>query len=139
MRTVALATLSFGVFKMMPALLLMLALFVQGSRRTHTLDDVLTASYLIAVSTSLATLGFLIPTALSATWRQLPARRGAVIAAVLGLVSPIAALLLTAVIARAVLPLFHSAPWLAIGILQAGPGVVLGLVAVVVALARAKR
>src|SRR5262249_60089347 len=110
-------------------LLLMLALSVQGPRRPRALDDLLMASYLIAVSASLATLGFLIPTALSATWRQLPARRGAVIAGVLGLVSPIAALLLTTLIAPAVLPLFHAAPSLAIGILQGGPGVVLGLVA----------
>lgn len=139
MRTVWLATLSFAVGRVMPTLLLMLMLSLQGSRRTRTLDDLLMASYLVAVSASLATVGFLIPTALSATWRQFPARRGAVIAGVLGLVSPIAALLLTAVIARAVLPLFHAAPWLAIGILQGGPGVVLGLVAVVIAYARAKR
>ena len=139
MRTVGLATLSFGVFKVMTPLLLMLALSMEGPRRPRTLDDLLMASYLIAVSASLATVGFLIPTALSATWRQLPPRRAAIIAGTLGLVSPIAALLLTAVIARAVLPLFHSVPWLAIGILQGGPGVVLGLVAVVIVQARAKR
>jgi hypothetical protein len=131
-KTVLLATGAFAVFKAVPSLALSAALFVQGPRRPDVLGDVLVAAYLVAVSSALATLGFLVPTALSATWRRLAARRAVSIAAVLGLLSPVAALLVIPVTARAILPLFHSAPWLAIGLFHGLPGVGLGVAALVI-------
>jgi hypothetical protein len=139
LKTVGLATLSFAIAVAATKLVIPLAFLLRSPRRSSMLDDLLLAGYLMAVSVSLITLGFLIPSLLSATWRRLPVWRAARIAGVLGLVSPIVSLLLLAGIARPVVPLFHSAAWLAIGILQGGPGVVLGLVAIVIAYARAKR
>jgi hypothetical protein len=69
----------------------------------------------------------------AAAWRRLAPWRALLIGGVLGLVEPMVALLTTALIAAAVLPLFHSARWLAIALLQGVPGLVLGLVAVLIA------
>jgi hypothetical protein len=77
----------------------------------------------------LRTVGFAIPTGLSAAWRGSPAMRVAIIAGTLGVTSPITSMLVLAAIAKAVLPLFHSAPWLATALLNGVPGLVLGLFA----------
>jgi len=132
-KTVVLATLSFAVFRAAPSIALSMALLFQGPRRPDVLGDLILASYVVALSASLSALGFLIPTALSATWRRLATRRAVIIAGVLGLLSPIMSLVVTAMTARAILPLFHSAPWLAIALLHGLPGVALGLVALVFA------
>jgi len=132
-KTVVLATLAFAVFRAAPSAALTLALAVQGSRRPDPLGDVLVAVYLAALSAGLSTLGFLVTTALSATWRRFAPRRAAIIAGGLGLLAPIMSLVVTALIARALLPLFRSAPWLASALFNGLPGVALGLVALGIA------
>jgi hypothetical protein len=132
-KTVVLATLAFAIFRAAPSAALTLALAIQGSHRPDPLGDVLVAVYLAALSASLSTLGFLVTTALSATWRGLAPRRAALIAGVLGLLAPIVSLVVTALTARALLPLFHSAPWLAIGLFNGLPGVALGVIALAIA------
>jgi hypothetical protein len=133
MRTVTLATLSFAICTVVLKLVLPLLLWVQGPPRPNAFDDFLVVLYLVGVSSSLETLGFLIPTAASATWRRLAPKRGVVIAAGLSLMSPFAFLLALAVSARAVLPLFHTAPWAAVGLQYGLPGLVLGVAAVLIA------
>ena len=134
MKAVALGTLSFAIFSATPALLLPLAaLLSQVPRRPDVWGDVLLAAYLVAVSTSLRTAGFLIASAPSARWRRLGGGRAAIIAGALGFVGPVVGLLVAAVIAPAVLPLFRSAPRLAITLFHGLPGVLLGLVAVQIA------
>ena len=139
MKTVVLATVAFAIFRAAPTVALTLALVFQGPRRPDVLGDVLMAVYLAALSSSLSTLGFLVPTALSATWRRLAVRRAVITAGVLGLLAPIMSLIVTALTARAILPLFHSAAWLAVALLHGLPGVALGLVAVLLARAWVRR
>src|SRR6185436_5522912 len=130
MKTVAIAAFSFAVCRTLPGLLLSLTLFSQSSSRPDQIGDFLVAAYLAASSTLLSTAGFVIPTALSSTWRRL---RAAIIAGVLGLIGPIATLLVTAVDAPLLLPLFRSALWIATALFHGIPGVVLGLAAVLIA------
>jgi len=132
-KTVLVATLAFAVFRAAPSAALTLALAFQGSRRPDPLGDVLVAVYLAALSAGLSTLGFLVATAPSARWRGLAARRAAIIAGGLGLLAPLMALVVTALIARAMLPLFRSAPWLAIALFNGLPGVALGVIALAIA------
>ena len=102
-----------------------------GGRRVS--DDLLMAVAVMAVSAAFATLGFVLVTAPSAAWRRLRPVRVLIIGGGLGLVAPTTLVLITALIATAVLPLFHSARWLAVAILEGVPGIVLGLVAVLIA------
>ena len=134
MKTVILPAFAFLVVVAGTKLVLPLVLLAQGQRRPSTLDDFLMAGYIAVTASALGTLGFVIPAALSATWRRLAVRRAVLIAGGLGLTMPIVSIFVTVLIARAVLPLFRSAPWLAIGLLQGSPGVVLGLLAVAIAL-----
>ena len=133
MRTVTLATLSFAICTVALKLVLPALLWFQGPRRPSAFDDLLVVLYLVTLSASLETLGFLIPIAVSPTWRRLAPKRGAVIAAGVSLMSPIAFVLALAVSARAVLPLFHTAPWAAVGLQFGLPGLVLGMAAVLIA------
>jgi len=133
MKTVAIAAFSFAVCRTLPGLLLSLTLFSQSSSRPDPIGDFLVAAYLAASSTLLSTAGFVIPTALSSTWRRLRVPRAAIIAGVLGLIGPIATLLVTAVDAPLLLPLFRSALWIATALFHGIPGVVLGLAAVLIA------
>src|SRR5262245_2977719 len=116
MRTITLATLSFAICTVALKLVLPTLLWFQGPPRPNAFDELLVVLYLVTLSTFLSTIGFLIPTAASGTWRRLPPRRGVVIAAGLSLMSPVVFLLALAATARAVLPLFHTAPWAAIGL-----------------------
>lgn len=77
----------------------------------------------------LRTLGFALSTGVTSTWRVSPVMRVVIISAALGLTSPITSMLVLAVIVRAVLPLFHSAPWLAVALSNGVPGLVLGVFA----------
>jgi hypothetical protein len=133
MKTVAIAAFSFAVFRTLPGLLLSLTLFSQSTRRPDPLGDFLVAAYLAASSTLLSTAGFVIPTALSSTWRRLSVSRAVIIAGLLGLIGPVATLLVTAVDAPLLLPLFRSALWMATALFHGIPGVLLGLVAVLIA------
>jgi hypothetical protein len=134
MKAVALATLSFAALMVTPPLLLAsTALFFQHPQRPDALGDFAVAAYFVFLSSSLATIGFLIPTALSAAWRGLAARRAAIIAGSLGLVAPVVVLLVAAVGAAALVPLFRSIPWLAATLFHAVPGIVLGVAALLIA------
>jgi hypothetical protein len=85
MKTVVLATLSFTAFIAQPALLLTAtALLAQGARRPDPVDDVLLATYLVAV-------------------------------------------------ASVMLPRFRAAPWVATVLFHLVPGIVLGIVTLLIA------
>lgn len=134
MKTVAIAAFSFAVFRTLPGLLLSLTLFSQSSAsRPDPIGDFLVAAYFAATSTLLSTAGFVIPTALSARWRQLRVSRAVLIAGLLGLIGPVAMLFLSSLYAPLLLPLFRSALWLATVLFYGIPGLVLGLVAVLIA------
>jgi len=134
MKTVAIAAFSFAVFRTLPGLLLSLTVFSQSSAsRPDPIGDFLVAAYLAATSTLLSTAGFVIPTALSARWRQLRVSRAAVIAGILGLIGPVAMLFVSALYAPLLLPLFRSVLWLATALFHGIPGLVLGLLAVLIA------
>ena len=134
MKTVAIAAFSFAVFRTLPGLLLSLTLFSQSSAsRPDPIGDFLVAMYLAATSTLLSTAGFVIPTALSPRWRQLRVSRAAIIAGILGLIGPVAMLFVSSLYAPLLLPLFRSALWLATVLFHGIPGLVLGLVAVLIA------
>ena len=140
MKTAALSAFSFAVFRTLPGLLLSLTLFSQSSaRRPDLIGDFLVAAYLAASSTLLSTAGFVIPTAISSTWRRLSVSRAVIIAAVLGLIGPVATLLVAAVDAPLLLPLFRSALWIATALFHGIPGVVLGLVAVLIAMVTGRK
>ena len=113
MKTVVLATLSFGAFMGLPALLLTAtALLAHGSRRPSPVDDFLLATYLVVAASVLSTVGFLAATAFSARWRGLSAWRAVVIAGALGLIAPVMTLFGAGFGSVLVLPLSRSAPWL---------------------------
>jgi hypothetical protein len=139
MKTVAIAAFSFACFRTLPGLLLSLTLFSQSSNRPDPLGDLLVALYLAASSTLLSTAGFVIPTALSARWRELRVSRAVIIAGVLGLIAPAVTLLVTAVYAPLLLPLFKTGVWFATALFHGIPGVVLGLAAVLIARMVGKR
>jgi molybdate transport system substrate-binding protein len=133
MKTVILAAVTFAILAATPALWLSLALFSHSPRRPDVVGDFLLAAYLVGLSSSLATVGFLIPTASSAMWRRLAVSRAVLIAGALGLVAPVVSLLVAALSSPALLPLFRSAPWLATALFYGLPGVVLGAAALLVA------
>ncbi len=134
MKSTVVGALSFAVAASSPALALSLAALFSGSgQRANAFDDFLLVLYLLAVSASLGAIGYLIPTAASARWRRLTAGRAALISGALGLIAPLVALLVAALAAPAVLPLFRVARWLAVAILHGVPGLVLGAVAVLIA------
>jgi hypothetical protein len=134
MKTVVLATLSYATFMVSPTLVLTLgSLFASHQRRPDAVGDFLVVVYLLAVSSVLSTLGFVLATGPSAMWRSLATSRAVVIASVLGLVAPIASLFIAALGAAVLLPLFRSAPRLATTLFHLVPGVVLGAAALLIA------
>jgi len=133
MKTVALAAFAFAVFSTIPGILLSLTLFSQSAPRADALGDFLVAAYLAGTSTLLSTVGFAIPTALSGSWRRLRVSRAVIIAGALGLIGPVATLLVTAVDAALLIPLFKSVLWLAMALFHGIPGLVLGIVGVLIA------
>lgn len=131
---IAAGGLSFAICAATPALLLSLAAGLSGhTTRPDPAGDFLLAGYFVAISAILSTLGFLIPTSFSALWRRLATSRAVIIAGGLGLIAPIATLAVLAVTSTAVLPLFRSAPWLAVALMYGLPGVMLGAVALLIA------
>jgi hypothetical protein len=128
-----LGALFFALCRAIPGLVLpALALLSQGGRRSNVFDDFLLAAYLVAMSSLLSTVGFVVPIAFSATWRRLAVSRAIVIAGGLGLVAPIAGLFVMAPIAGALLPLFRSTVWLATALFHGLPGIVLGGMALLI-------
>jgi len=128
-----LSALVFALARALPALAMILLLTAQGPPRPDRTGDVLVGAWLSLLSAVFAALGFVVPTAASAAWRRLGVRRAMAVAGVLGLLSPLAAFAVGALTAGAILPLFRSAPWLAIALFHGLPGVGLGLVPVVAA------
>jgi hypothetical protein len=117
----------------------LLLLLSPAPHRPDTTGDFLMAGIYYGYSAAFKSIGFLIPTAFSRSWRRLGALRAVVIAGALGVLSPIAYYAVAALIAKPVLPLFHSAPWLATAILFGVPGVALGVLAAMIARARPGR
>jgi hypothetical protein len=109
------------------------ALLGQPVPRPSAFDDLLMVLYLLGVSVAIAAVGFSIPVAVARSWRFLPARRAVLIAALFGLVAPVASLAFTGVSAGVLAPFFRTAPWLTTIILYGFPGVLLGMSAVIVA------
>jgi hypothetical protein len=107
-----LGTATFGILSAGPSLLLTLAsLFSNSPPRPNPWDDFLLMAYLAGMTKGLATLGFLISTAFSQSWRRLGTWRALVIAGALGLAEPIASLAVLAAGSSVLLPLFRSALW----------------------------
>jgi hypothetical protein len=131
--TVALATLSYAVAAVVPGLLLSLAALSQREGRPDMAGDFLVAAYLLTVSASLSTAGFLAGTAWSARWRQSPRRRAVIIAGTLGLISPVVSLFVAAALTPVLLPLLRSGYSLGAVPFYASGGVVLGVVAIAIA------
>jgi hypothetical protein len=139
MKATALGFVSFAVCSMIPSLALSLLLLSSAPPRPDATGDFLMAGLYYGYSAAFKSIGFLIPTALSRSWRRLGALRAVVIAGLLGVVSPVAYDAVAALIAKPVLPLFHSAPWLATAILFGVPGFALGILGAMIARARRGR
>jgi hypothetical protein len=123
-----LGTVTFGIFAASPSLFLtLLSLFSNTAPRPNPWDDFLLMAYLVGMTKGLATLGFLISTAFSQSWRRLRTWRALVIAGALGLAEPIASLAVLAAGSSVLLPLFRSALWGALALAHGLPGVLLGL------------
>ena len=135
MKTVVLSTMSYAVFKVVPSILLTLALFSSPIRqsRPDVMGDFLVAGYLMGISSGLSVVGFLAATAWSASWRGLPAMRASIIAGALGLVSPVVSLFVGAASSVVLLPLLRQGHWIGMALFYGLGGVVLGGVAVIVA------
>lgn len=134
MKPTVLGVASFAVCSTVPWLVLSLLLLLSPApHRPDASGDFMMAGIYYGYSEAFKSIGFLIPIALSASWRRLGAMRAVIVAGALGVLSPIAYYLVALVIAKPVLPLFHSAPWLATALLLGLPGVVLGGVAVAIA------
>src|SRR5262245_33914481 len=134
MKTVVLSGLVFALCASSLALVLPLAIVLSSStHRPNPLDDFLLAGYVIAVSASLRTAGFVIATAPSSAWRSMARKRAILISGAMGLLSPVASLLVLAAGASLVLQLFHSAPRLAVVVMHGVPGLLLGALAVLIA------
>lgn len=131
-----LGALAFLLAALAPGMALSLAAMLSSpaaSQRPDPTGDLLMVLIYYGYSNGFRTLGFVIPTALSPAWRRWSTKRAVIIAAILGLTSPITSLLGLALIAQGVLPMFHSAPWLATGLSNGVPGLLLGLFAIGIA------
>jgi len=91
------------------------------------------AGYLILFAMAFLTVGFLIPTMAAPAWRRLKPMRAALIAGVLSFSCPLVYLVGLGFGAKALLPLFRSVPWLATSLTYMTPGVLAGLLGVLVA------
>ena len=137
MKALLAGALSFAFFSALPSGALSFALYLNRQSVPEATGDLLLALYLIGFTAALTAAGFVIPIALDRRWHGLAWRRAAVIAGALGLLAPVARLGAAAATGSALRPLFHEAPTAAMAILHVVPGLVLGVVAVV--LARAVR
>ena len=135
-KTTLLGAFAFLLAAVAPGLALSTAAMVSqpvGQQRPDPTGDFLVVLIYYGSTNGFRTLGFLLPTALSPAWRSWSTTRAVITAAALGLTSPITSLLGSALIVRWVLPMFHWAAWLATGLSSGVPGLLLGLVAIVIA------
>jgi hypothetical protein len=136
MKNVLLGTLTFLLVSFVPGMALSILAMLSSpvaSKRPDPTGDLLMVLIYYGTTNGLRTLGFLIPTALSPAWRRWSTKRALITSAILGFTSPITSLLGLALIVQGVLPLFQSAPWLAMGLSSAVPGLFLGLFAIGIA------
>jgi hypothetical protein len=113
-----------------PSLAMSLVLYAGGSASHNALDDLFVAAYVAGHTALFRLAGYLVPTAVSSAWRRLSLSRALIISAALGLITPVVSTLVLALTAGAVLPLFHSQPWVAVALTTVPPGILLGFVAV---------
>jgi hypothetical protein len=130
MKNVVLGGLAYALASASPSLLMSVALGASATPGRNAVDDFLMAAWIAGSSTLFRTIGFLIPTALSAGWRSVALSRVLIVSGALGLVTPVVSLLVLALTANAILALFHSAAWAAVVFMFAPAGVLLGFVAV---------
>jgi hypothetical protein len=136
MKNVVLGAFAFLLAAFAPSLALSLAAVLSSPVAQHRPDPVgdwLMVLIYYGSTNGFRTLGFVIPTALSPAWRHWSTKGVLITAAILGLTSPITALLGLALIVRGTLPMFHWAPWLAAGLSSGVPGLLLGLFAIGIA------
>lgn len=136
MKNVLLGAIAFLLAAFAPGMALSLGAMLSSPRASPRPDptgDFLMVLIYYGVTNGFRTLGFLVPTALSPAWRTWSTKRVVIAASVLGLTSPITSLLGLALIVKGVLPMFRWAPWLAAGLSSGIPGLLLGLVAIVIA------
>jgi len=136
MRNTLLGAIAFLLAAFAPGLALWILAMVSSPvapPRPDPTGDLLMVLIYYGATNGFRTLGFLLPTASSPAWRRWPTKRAVITAAALGLTSPITSLLGLALIVKWVLPMFHWAPWLATGLSSGVPGLMLGLVAVIIA------
>ena len=127
---VVIGALAYAVAAAAPTMSLALALYAGGSATRNALDDLYVAAYIAGHTALFRMAGFLVPTALSAAWRRQSLSRVLIISALLGLVTPVVSMLVLVMTVRAILPLFHSAAWVAVALTTVPPALLLGLVAV---------
>ena len=136
MKNVLLGVLAFLFAAFASGMVLSLAALLSSpvaSQRPDPTGDFLMVLVYYGATHGFRTLGFAIPIALSPAWRRWSTKRAVITAAVLGFTSPITSLLGLALIVNLVLPMFHSAQWLATGLSSGVPGLFLGLFAIGIA------
>lgn len=136
MKNVLLGALAFLLAAFAPGMALSLGAMLSSpvaSQRPDPTGDLLMVLIYYGTANGFRTLGFVIPTAFSPAWRRWSTKRAVITAAVLGFTSPMSSLLGLALIVKGVLPLFQSAPWLAMGLSSGVPGLFLGLFAIGIA------
>ena len=136
MKSAVYGTLSFALAAFAPAFVLSVAALWSppvAEARPDRNGDLLMVLIYYGYTNGFRTLGFAIPTALSAAWRHSPTKRVVMIAVALGLTSPITSTLVLAAMVKWLLPMFRWAPWLAIVLSNGVPGLLLGLIAIFIA------
>jgi hypothetical protein len=131
--TLLAGTLAFLVCSAVPRAVLTLALVSQAPPRPDRKGDLLLATYLLALASAVATVGFLLVTALDRRWRSLAG--GAPLSSRAASASrlPSRVFLTLAAAGGALLPVLRSFPALGTGLHYGLPGVLLGIVAIVIA------
>jgi len=131
MKNAVLGAVAYAVAAAAPSMALSLALYAGGgSASRNALDDLYVASYIAGETALFRMVGFLVPTALSSAWRRLAISRVLIISGALGLVTTIVSMLVLALTAGAILPLFHQWPWAAVALTTVPATVLLGFAAV---------
>lgn len=136
MKSAIYGTLAFALGAFAPGLALSLAAMWSSpvaAARPDPTGDLLVVLIYYGYTNGFKTLGFAIPLAFSAAWRQSPTKRVVMIALALGLTSPITATLVLATMVKWLLPMFRQTPWLAIVLSNGVPGLLLGLIAIFIA------
>jgi hypothetical protein len=136
MKNVLLGALAFLLAAFAPGMALSIGAMLSSpvaSQRPDPTGDLLMVLIYYGATNGFRALGFAIPIGLSPAWRRWSTKRAVITAAALGFTSPITSLLGLALIVNGVLPMFHWAPRLAMGLSSGAPGLLLGLFAIGIA------